>query len=351
MDFSDQGNAEAAAGMYSGWSGWGPPGLTVRVADRSSRDGANRGNKRPRRDDGFGGGPANGQYHPGPYAPPGMPPPQQQQGQPLPQQPPGQPPAAALQMAQGDLQAILQNAGVSVGGGQPGGAGGLAPAAPAMGAAPGYEPQQGYAQPVPGGYPPPQQQQPGAGYYQQQPVPQQPAGGYAAQPPALAAAAPTGPPRAPPRPLAREATDTLYVDGFPPDASKREVAHVFRPFTGYRSVRLQIKDSKKFPGEKMTLVFVEFHSPEQAQVAMDTLQGYRVDLDWPNSPVLGFKWAKRDSYRDGVPPHQRGGNWAPRTGGMPPGRMPPGGMPPGGMPGGMPGGQPPMQDPRRRGPM
>jgi hypothetical protein len=38
------------------------------------------------------------------------------------------------------------------------------------------------------------------------------------------------------------ATNTIYVEGIPVDATEREVAHIFRPFTGFKSVRLIPRD-------------------------------------------------------------------------------------------------------------
>nr|GME14162.1 RNA-binding protein 2-like [Ipomoea batatas] len=45
-------------------------------------------------------------------------------------------------------------------------------------------------------------------------------------------------------PLPPDASSTLYVEGLPPDSTKREVAHIFRPFVGYKEVRLVRKESK-----------------------------------------------------------------------------------------------------------
>jgi hypothetical protein len=43
------------------------------------------------------------------------------------------------------------------------------------------------------------------------------------------------------------ATSTVYVEGIPSNATEREVAHIFRPFTGFKSVRLIPRD-KVVPG-------------------------------------------------------------------------------------------------------
>lgn len=81
----------------------------------------------------------------------------------------------------------------------------------------------------------------------------------------------------PPFPLAPNASSTLYVEGLPPDASEREVAHIFRPYAGFQSIRLVPKESR-VPGRFYNLCFVEFDSKMQATVAMTALQGYRMDL-------------------------------------------------------------------------
>ena len=37
------------------------------------------------------------------------------------------------------------------------------------------------------------------------------------------------------------ATNTLYTEGIPLDASKREISHIFRPFPGFIEVRIILK--------------------------------------------------------------------------------------------------------------
>ena len=38
--------------------------------------------------------------------------------------------------------------------------------------------------------------------------------------------------------LDANATNTVYVEGIPLDASEREIAHIFRPFPGFLGLRL-----------------------------------------------------------------------------------------------------------------
>lgn len=59
-------------------------------------------------------------------------------------------------------------------------------------------------------------------------------------------------------PIPKTATNTVYVEGIPLDASEREVAHIFRPFHGFKTVRLIPREKK--PGEKVILCFADFES-------------------------------------------------------------------------------------------
>lgn len=45
--------------------------------------------------------------------------------------------------------------------------------------------------------------------------------------------------------LPPDASSTLFVDGLPQDCSRREAAHIFRPFIGFKEVRLVHKDAKR----------------------------------------------------------------------------------------------------------
>jgi len=92
--------------------------------------------------------------------------------------------------------------------------------------------------------------------------------------------------------LPPDASATLYVDGLPSDATEREVSHIFRPFTGYSSVRLLQKESKSNPNRTYNLCFIEFDNKFQATVAMNTLQGYRMDSN--DSKGLTISYAKSD---------------------------------------------------------
>lgn len=52
--------------------------------------------------------------------------------------------------------------------------------------------------------------------------------------------------------LPPDASSTLFVDGLPQDCSRREAAHIFRPFIGFKEVRLVHKDAKRVRLTRMT---------------------------------------------------------------------------------------------------
>ena len=74
--------------------------------------------------------------------------------------------------------------------------------------------------------------------------------------------------------LKKKATNIVYVEGIPLDATEREVAHIFRPFPGYKSLRLIHKEKN---GENTILCFVDFENSFQSTICINTLQGYRFD--------------------------------------------------------------------------
>jgi len=89
--------------------------------------------------------------------------------------------------------------------------------------------------------------------------------------------------------LPPDASSTLYVEGLPEDAAEREVAHIFRPFPGFNSLRIL---PKKLPEGSATrahhLCFVEFDDRQQANYAMQSLQGYRMDKADTRGLTLSF---------------------------------------------------------------
>ncbi|XP_039822714.1 mediator of RNA polymerase II transcription subunit 15-like isoform X2 [Panicum virgatum] len=70
-----------------------------------------------------------------------------------------------------------------------------------------------------------------------------------------------------PSSLPKDATSTVYVDGLPNNCTRREVAHIFRQYMGFREVRLVNKGSSRH-----AICFVDFATPTHAFLAMRTLQ-------------------------------------------------------------------------------
>ncbi|WVZ19291.1 hypothetical protein V8G54_006613 [Vigna mungo] len=116
--------------------------------------------------------------------------------------------------------------------------------------------------------------------------------------------------------LPPDATSTLFVEGLPSNCTRREVARIlsfeesnlfhcrffllnlrgtdiFRPFVGYKEVRLVSKESRQPRGDPMVLCFVDFLSPGHAATAMEALQGYKFDELDRNSVNLRFEFARR----------------------------------------------------------
>ncbi|XP_049410452.1 RNA-binding protein 1-like [Solanum stenotomum] len=99
--------------------------------------------------------------------------------------------------------------------------------------------------------------------------------------------------------LPPNASSTLYVEGLPADCTRREVAHIFRHFGGYKEVRLVPKPSIHAGANTLILCFVDFVSPLHAAAAMDTLQGYQFDLDEHDSGNLMLEFARNPGARSG----------------------------------------------------
>uniref|UniRef100_A0A2P2KM10 Uncharacterized protein MANES_02G177500 n=1 Tax=Rhizophora mucronata TaxID=61149 RepID=A0A2P2KM10_RHIMU len=105
-------------------------------------------------------------------------------------------------------------------------------------------------------------------------------------------------------PLPPDASNTLYVEGLPPDSTRREVAHIFRPFVGYKELRLVSKESKHRGGDPIILCFVDFENPACAATALSALQGYKVDEHDPESNYLRLQFSRYPGPRSG--PGSRG---------------------------------------------
>jgi hypothetical protein len=74
----------------------------------------------------------------------------------------------------------------------------------------------------------------------------------------------------------KNATNIVFIEGLPSDATEREVSHLLRPFPGFICCR--IKEAKKEIGGKKNLIsFCDFEEVYQATIVIHTLQGYRFD--------------------------------------------------------------------------
>eukprot|EP01023_Acetabularia_acetabulum_P064465 TRINITY_DN8344_c0_g1_i1.p1 TRINITY_DN8344_c0_g1~~TRINITY_DN8344_c0_g1_i1.p1 ORF type:complete len:443 (-),score=110.55 TRINITY_DN8344_c0_g1_i1:201-1529(-) len=96
--------------------------------------------------------------------------------------------------------------------------------------------------------------------------------------------------------LPRDAADTLFCEGLPNDTTEREVSHVFRPFDGFKEVRLIQRENKQSEEGKVTLGFFEFKTPACANAALNVIQGYQFDLKNPNFK-LKLSFAKYSTKR------------------------------------------------------
>ncbi|XP_010524183.1 PREDICTED: nuclear speckle RNA-binding protein A-like [Tarenaya hassleriana] len=101
-------------------------------------------------------------------------------------------------------------------------------------------------------------------------------------------------------PLPPDASNTLYVEGLPSNCSRREVAHIFRPFVGYKEVRLVTKESKLRNGDPVVLCFVDFINPACAATALSALRGYRMDETDPESKFLRLQFSRKPGPRPGA---------------------------------------------------
>ncbi|XP_062097716.1 RNA-binding protein 2 [Humulus lupulus] len=111
-------------------------------------------------------------------------------------------------------------------------------------------------------------------------------------------------------PLPPDASSTLYVEGLPSDSTRREVSHIFRPFVGYKEVRIVSKESRHRGGDPIILCFVDFANPACAATAMSALQGYKVDEHNPESSFLKLQFSRFPGPRSGAAA-QRGNNARP----------------------------------------
>ncbi|KAK5814116.1 hypothetical protein PVK06_029568 [Gossypium arboreum] len=68
-------------------------------------------------------------------------------------------------------------------------------------------------------------------------------------------------------------SNILFVDGLPTNCTRREVGHLFRPFAGYKDIKVVHKEPRRRGDRAMVLCFVEFDDSKCAMTAMAALQG------------------------------------------------------------------------------
>lgn len=101
----------------------------------------------------------------------------------------------------------------------------------------------------------------------------------------------------------------LFIDGLPLDCTSREAAHIFRPFIGFKEVRVVHKEPKKSGGEKTVLCFVEFTDGRHAAIAREALQGYKFDEHDPDSGTLRISFSLYSSRKSSHHEEPRGGRY------------------------------------------
>ncbi|XP_039842403.1 uncharacterized protein LOC120702609 isoform X3 [Panicum virgatum] len=69
-------------------------------------------------------------------------------------------------------------------------------------------------------------------------------------------------------------SNILFVDCLPTDCTRREVAHLFRPFDGFKDIRVVHKEPRRSGDKAYVLCFVEFENAKCARAAMHKLREY-----------------------------------------------------------------------------
>ncbi|XP_021734467.1 RNA-binding protein 1-like [Chenopodium quinoa] len=86
-------------------------------------------------------------------------------------------------------------------------------------------------------------------------------------------------------------SNILFVDGLPTDCTRREVGHIFRPFIGFKDIKVIHKEARRSGEKAMVLCFVEFNDSKCALTAMEALNGYKFDDKKPESSILRIHFA------------------------------------------------------------
>ncbi|XP_057776209.1 RNA-binding protein 2-like isoform X2 [Salvia miltiorrhiza] len=91
-------------------------------------------------------------------------------------------------------------------------------------------------------------------------------------------------------------SNILFIDGLPTDCTRREIGHLFRPFIGFREIRLVHKEPRRRGDKAMVLCFVEFTDAKCAVTAMEALQGFIFI-----SPSFQFSPPTHPTFLDNLP--------------------------------------------------
>nr|XP_043624867.1 nuclear speckle RNA-binding protein B-like isoform X2 [Erigeron canadensis] len=86
-------------------------------------------------------------------------------------------------------------------------------------------------------------------------------------------------------------SNVLFVDALPSDCTRREVSHLFRPFPGFKEIKLVHKEPRNGADKAIVLCFVEFLDSNHASTALEALQDYKFDHKKPDSPALRIHFA------------------------------------------------------------
>ncbi|XP_019437840.1 PREDICTED: RNA-binding protein 1-like [Lupinus angustifolius] len=91
--------------------------------------------------------------------------------------------------------------------------------------------------------------------------------------------------------IAPRDSNVLFVGGLPKDCTRREVGHLFRPFIGYKDIKVIHREPRRSGDKAMILCFVEFIDAKCALTAMEALQGYKFDDKKPELSTLKIQFA------------------------------------------------------------
>ncbi|KAJ4798101.1 RNA-binding protein 2 [Rhynchospora pubera] len=87
-------------------------------------------------------------------------------------------------------------------------------------------------------------------------------------------------------------SNILFVDGLPTDCTRREVTHLFRPFAGFKDIKIVHKEPRRRGEKGHVLCFVEFADAKHAGAALKILNGYQFDLKKPEVGSITIHFAK-----------------------------------------------------------